>query len=556
LLAVALVAAGSLTFGQVTPAAAAELAVQGALRTNGGGPVPDGGYVVVASLYEGKAAAKAIWEELHKSVPVSRGAFALRMGAVKPISDALLESGKGLWVGLAVAGGAELPRVALRPVTSAWHARVAGRALLADKAKHADTAKDAAKADTATKADWAKLADAAKHANTANAADTAKKADAADAAKSAETSKNAELAAVAQTALAAKALQCTGCVGQTQLSPKVTMGRITAVDMGKQPCEAADAGRVGFSAKDSRMWLCTGKAWRKVKLCGDGCSHPAKIACGLPIPDDCGDPGTCPGTGTQCATGTCIGGKCALPGTSKNVAAASCKAILKANPAAKTGVFWVAPGGDKSKALQVRCDMVTDGGGWTLVAYLGKIKTNKQTTAASKAFQPLFDDFGTYDANAPTTGAAFSRLDLFLPLFKDTSSLLARRTSVPNTAMSWPVSSATSWRTKRVLPAIKWLRLMADGKTWVQRTNNLTVFEPKPAPAYTGYNWNTPAGENCDNCGRSFGSALNHRSLLYWEILDDGYTADQWWHANPLSLADSKGADNSVQDVGIWLREQ
>ncbi len=72
---------------------------------------------------------------------------------------------------------------------------------------------------------------------------------------------------------------------------------------------------------------------------------------------------------------------------------------------------------------------------------------------------------------------------------------------------------------------------------------------------YSGYNWNTPADENCDNCGRSFEHSLNHRSLLYWEIHDEGsYAATQWFHASPMTLTDSTDPQNTTQDIEMYIR--
>lgn len=46
--------------------------------------------------------------------------------------------------------------------------------------------------------------------------------------------------------------------------------------------------------------------------------------------------------------------------------APSCKAIKTANAAATSGLYWLSLAGS---LVQVTCDMVTDGGGWTLVTY-------------------------------------------------------------------------------------------------------------------------------------------------------------------------------------------
>eukprot|EP00056_Hartaetosiga_gracilis_P013191 m.216444 g.216444 ORF g.216444 m.216444 type:complete len:99 (-) comp13805_c0_seq1:2762-3058(-) len=63
------------------------------------------------------------------------------------------------------------------------------------------------------------------------------------------------------------------------------------------------------------------------------------------------------------------------------------------------------------------------------------------------------------------------------------------------------------------------------------------------------------SSSNCDQCG-GFNSQISHRAMLYWEIQDDGYPANQWFHATPMNLDRSTGPDNSVQDIEFYLREK
>lgn len=106
-------------------ALAATMHAQGALLTTAGGPVADGNYVLVASLYEAADAQAPAWQELLNQVPVQAGGFDVALGAVTPIPDALLSGGKPLWLGVQVGGEPELPRVPLRRTWAAWHAAVA-----------------------------------------------------------------------------------------------------------------------------------------------------------------------------------------------------------------------------------------------------------------------------------------------------------------------------------------------------------------------------------------------------------------------------------------------
>ncbi|HTR52827.1 MAG TPA: fibrinogen-like YCDxxxxGGGW domain-containing protein [Kofleriaceae bacterium] len=83
----------------------------------------------------------------------------------------------------------------------------------------------------------------------------------------------------------------------------------------------------------------------------------------------CSDLQTCP-AGLQCS-----GGQCVKPGTNPIDAPsdgagtpASCKALHALDPTAKSGTYAIDPDGPGGAApLSVTCDMLTSGGGWTLV---------------------------------------------------------------------------------------------------------------------------------------------------------------------------------------------
>lgn len=350
------------------PATAATLDVRGVLRAQGGGPVADGKYVMIFRFYDAEAAKTGVWEQIH-DVPVDGGLFGARLGDGKAIPDTLLTSGKALWLGVKVGAEPELSRVRLTRVASAWHAIRADSAGNADTAKSAATADTAKSADTAKTAEHAKTADSATTADTAKAADTAKKADLATKALTADEALSANTAKKATFADAAASLSCTGCIKSEHIAADAKLGSLPEVNVATTACDAKYTARIVVSGKD--LYFCAGGIWRKLKMCGGICSDAKNIACGAPIPDDCGDTGKCTGTGTFCGQGECKIGKCVIPpGSTPDGALPTCKDLLAAG-VKTSGLYWIDPDGvGKGEAgKQVWCDMTTDGGGWTVLAY-------------------------------------------------------------------------------------------------------------------------------------------------------------------------------------------
>jgi cysteine-rich repeat protein len=167
------------------------------------------------------------------------------------------------------------------------------------------------------------------------------------------------------------------------------------------PCTASVSGSLYFDTKTNAVRYCALGVWRSLadtcgngildsneqcddgnNTSGDGCSANCETICGdgkLAGKEECDDGNNTSGDGCSAA---CV----ATLGYSKTKPGVSCMNIFKLVKAAghslKNGVFWIDPnGGAATDALQVYCDMTSDGGGWTLVSRV-IVGTNVSTGSA------------------------------------------------------------------------------------------------------------------------------------------------------------------------------
>ncbi len=99
-----------------------------------------------------------------------------------------------------------------------------------------------------------------------------------------------------------------------------------------------------------------------------------RTRCGAACVDVNTDAAHCGACNSSCSSPSqCLSGKCVAP-------ASSCLAVLQAKPGSKSGVYQLVDGSSK---YSVYCDMVSDGGGWTLVARFSNSDTTNWIDSAT-----------------------------------------------------------------------------------------------------------------------------------------------------------------------------
>lgn len=269
-----------------------------------------------------------------------------------------------------------------------------------------------------------------------------------------------------------------------------------------------------------------------------------------------------------------LGDTAGADGSSPEKAAESATAIKNLNPSATDGLYWIKPTGWPSSAVQVYCDMTTDGGGWMMVGYAGSISTDKSVTVGgltpgnSSYWLPLFNTYGTLANDAKQTRIPFSRMDFakgVANIDNNFSHMMCRRTDDANVILIWNITdysrfdstTDTNWsfNPDPGLPITSYFKMSNTGPSGlVSKLGSTNGARYENGPSYPGIAWNSSYNENSNGYG-GYTNQLNRRSILYWETGNSSYTNNQWFHGAPMNLAPCPGPDNSTQDLEFYFRE-
>jgi len=364
-----------------------EFSHQGRLFDVAGAPLT-GVNTVALALYDAPSGGVALWSEEHTDVTFADGYFAVQVGSVVSL-DASLFTGDTLYLGLRVNGGLELPqRLALVSVPYAVRAQDADSATVAVSVSGGVVDATELRVNGQLIADGTGL----------QVAPSAHEHDAAGV-----TSGVFAPARLPQHNHDAAELT-TGTVDMNRLPVGTSADSVargshahTAAEIGALPVgtKATDIGGladttkatdIGGLASTTRATDIGGLADTTKATDIGGLADTTTAAdlgglmAGAPValPDNTATCGSTDapagslrfhaGVFEGCVTDTWVPLVFAV-GTSRSSAGQSCAAIKVMSPSSADGLYWVDPdGGNTNNAVEVWCDMTTDGGGWMLIA--------------------------------------------------------------------------------------------------------------------------------------------------------------------------------------------
>ncbi len=224
-----------------------------------------------------------------------------------------------------------------------------------------------------------------------------------------------------------------------------------------------------------------------------------------------------------------------------------------------SGIYWINL--PIVGVQQVYCDMVTDGGGWMMLAYAGS------TSGVGDSNHMVYNTIGTLGTSRTYGQTSFSRFDIARAMSSigatSSSQLMWRRTNDSNKILihsadeMWnrmPGGSSAGNRDMNGSGSGYPITTMKMSRTGVNGIVSKTNGRYESGASYPGIAWNSSYNDNTDNVG-SFDTYLNRRQIAYWET-NGPQSQSQWFHGSVLSLGDGSGPTYSQSrlDVEIYFR--
>ncbi len=237
--------------------------------------------------------------------------------------------------------------------------------------------------------------------------------------------------------------------------------------------------------------------------CGGGCD-------GCELGDACGLP-------ADCESSACDQGSCVL--------AASCKAIKAAQPNAPDGLYDVDPDGNgPGQALQVYCDMTTDGGGWGMAIRFAPDNGQFQFysphwTMVSLVNQGVTDPSDPSDGKFPAYNAlpgAEIRGCMRHPM---TQQYGCKAYALPGTTTLLDLFTNTPVGSDIANKGLYFNETQAEKLQWLT-IQGRTVAEASIAPSYVAVGINIDDDQSCYDARVRFGLVLNNEANI--STLNDG----------------------------------
>jgi hypothetical protein len=227
---------------------------------------------------------------------------------------------------------------------------------------------------------------------------------------------------------------------------------------------------------------------------------------------NCGTCGNVCATGSYCSTGTCA-------------YYASCNALHIAQPALPSGLYTIDPDGIGGAApFTVYCDMVTDGGGWTIVhAITGADGEQPLTSNTEVAGDPL--SWQHYSLNQAKKMAISG---------VSTQSIFRRNSGVWIKVNSAMFDAA-----------------LATPNTHMHKAVTVTASDASTAPGYIGYsNFNNSGGGDFNVSTNAVVDGVDHHSTAYYHLNSGCVQHYLYSYSNAVVDGDA-GYDVSVT-LGAW----